>query len=613
VKEVYQERLDSFRELEKGARTRGKLLSRLRFTAFVLAALFGLGSDLGSGVVSLGLGIAAAAATLAFLSLVAVHRRVRRKERWFGELATVNEVALARLGRAWRALPASSPALPDHEHPFAADLDVLGDASLYRLCTTITTPPGAGTLREWLLAPARPQEVRARQEAVAELAADVDFRQRLNAQGRLSEPPDPATLHRFQDWAEGKEWLATVPWLRMAAWILPLLTTGLLVMYMRGVVSYPWWLVSLGVAFAVASAKREVIHSQMDAASGGQGRFARYAVLLDLVLSMKPSATSLRELQESVRNSPVGAVVELRKLGRIVAWSDTRFNGLLHAPLQALLVWDIHVLAVLDRWRRRSGIHVRRWLEALGRLEALCALAALKADHPDWVFPVLQEDGDTRIVGRALGHPLLDPESCVRNDVEVGPGGTFLFVTGSNMSGKSTLLRAVGINVVLAQAGAPVCARSLTLPPLEIHTSMRTADSLAEGVSQYMAELYRIQGVVEGVRRSLAGTSSALYLLDEPLQGTNEAERRVAVQTILGHLLRAGAIGAVATHDLQLDRTEVLAEAARPVHFEGVVKEGGEEARLSFDFLLRPGPATSTNALALLRAVGLGKEETPHE
>jgi DNA mismatch repair ATPase MutS len=201
--------------------------------------------------------------------------------------------------------------------------------------------------------------------------------------------------------------------------------------------------------------------------------------------------------------------------------------------------------------------------------------------------------------------------------LEVGPAGTFLFVTGSNMSGKSTLLRAVGVNSVLAQAGGPVCAQELTLSPVEVHTSMRTADSLSEGVSQYMAELRRIQRVVEGARRSgkpvdsdgPAETSGpVLYLLDEPLQGTNEAERRVAVQTILGHLLRAGAIGAVATHDLQLDQTAVLAGAARPVHFEGAVEEGEDGPRLSFDFRIRPGPATSTNALALLRAVGLGEE-----
>jgi len=250
----------------------------------------------------------------------------------------------------------------------------------------------------------------------------------------------------------------------------------------------------------------------------------------------------------------------------------------------------------------------------LGDLEALSALATLRADHPEWCFPSFssgegmesgEEEDGPRLNGRKMGHPLLPPNACVRNDVDIGPPGSFLFVTGSNMSGKSTLLRAVGTNAVLAQAGGPVCAEAMTMAPMRVQTSMRTADSLAEGVSQYMAELNRIRGVVDAARDRDGGL--VLFLLDEPLQGTNEAERRVAVQTILGHLLDAEAIGAVATHDLYLDETDWLKGAANPVHLEGTVREGDGGPLLSFDYLVKPGRATSTNALALLRAVGLGE------
>jgi DNA mismatch repair ATPase MutS len=282
-----------------------------------------------------------------------------------------------------------------------------------------------------------------------------------------------------------------------------------------------------------------------------------------------------------------------------------------HALLQALLLWDVHVLAGLEGWRRSFGDHVRGWLEALGRFEALAALAALRADHPEWSFPVIREGGVPGVRGRELGHPLLPSPACVGNDVEVGPPGTFLFITGSNMSGKSTFLRAVGVNVALAQAGGPVCAREMELTSLDVQSCMRTTDSLTEGVSQFMAELNGIQRVVQAARRGggEGGAPTVLYLLDEPLQGTNEAERRVAVQTILGHLLEAGAVGAVATHDLRLDGTAALAAAARAAHFEGTVQEGEGQPLLSFDYRLKPGRATSTNALALLRAVGLGARE----
>jgi hypothetical protein len=618
VRGVYEERLERFARLRTEEGRRGRTLGRIRAAAFVVAGLLGLGADVARGPVALALAVAGSVTFLLFLGLVLRHRYVRKRERWFGELAGVNDIALRRLARDWPAMPEPGPAEPAPGHPYAADLDVMGRASLFRLCTTITTPPGAATLRDWLLTPAPPGGVRLRQEAIQELAPRVDFRQELNARGRLSEPPDPASLSRFLEWAEGTPWLATSPWLRWASWILPLLTVGLTAAYVQGSIAYPFWLISLGVAFALDNLRRERIHADMDAASGGQGGFARYATLLDLVLGMEATSPALMEIQESVRSSPVGAVEELRRLGRLVGWADTRFNGLVHAPLQALLVWDLHVLAALDRWRRRCGPHARGWLEALGRMEALCALAALRADHPDWCFPEILDDGETSVEASALGHPLLASSTCIRNDLEVGPPGTFLFVTGSNMSGKSTLLRALGVNCVLAQAGSPVCAERLTMTPVAVHTSMRTADSLADGVSQYMAELHRIQRVVEGARegqgsRSHDGADGSdrpvLYLLDEPLQGTNEAERRLAVQTILGHLLRAGAIGAVATHDLQLDRTEVLSTAADPVHFEGSVEEGEDGPRISFDFRLRLGPATSTNALALLRAVGLGEQE----
>jgi DNA mismatch repair ATPase MutS len=237
-------------------------------------------------------------------------------------------------------------------------------------------------------------------------------------------------------------------------------------------------------------------------------------------------------------------------------------------------------------------------------LEALAALAALKFENPDWTFPLFLEEEGPVLRVRGLGHPLLPHGACVRNDLEIGPTGTFLFVTGSNMSGKSTLLRAVGLNTVLAQAGGPACADRMVLSPLRVFTSMRTSDSLKEGVSQYMAELQGIHRVVEGARSQ----PNALFLLDEPLQGTNEAERRVAVQTILGHLLEAGGIGAVATHDLYLDEKGSLKSASRPVHLEGRVDESEGGPILSFDYKLRPGRATSTNALALLKAVGLGEE-----
>jgi len=291
--------------------------------------------------------------------------------------------------------------------------------------------------------------------------------------------------------------------------------------------------------------------------------------------------------------------------------------GLLYLVLQFTLLWDFHWLALLERWRRLHGARVRGWFETVGQIEALCSLGKLAYDEPSWPFPqiVVDRTAPPIVRGQQVGHPLLD-RSRVSNDVTIGPIGTVLLVTGSNMSGKSTLLRAIGANVVLAQAGAPVCATQFELPPLVLETSMRVHDSLAEGVSFYMAELKRLERVVSHARqRSAEPGPRVLFLLDEILQGTNSRERHIAVTRVVAHLVACRAIGAISSHDLELATAPELVDKAECVHFrESFVTEtdasGRTVDRMVFDYQMRPGVATTTNALELLRMVGLGEHPT---
>jgi DNA mismatch repair ATPase MutS len=284
---------------------------------------------------------------------------------------------------------------------------------------------------------------------------------------------------------------------------------------------------------------------------------------------------------------------------------------MLYVPLQALLLWDVHVLAALERWKREGGQEARRWLQTLGELEALSALAGLRHDNPDWIFPVVDAHADS-YQATSLGHPLLRDDVRVGNDVTIGPPGTFLFVTGSNMSGKSTLLRAIGVNGVLALAGGPVCARMLAMPPVQLWTSVRVQDSLERGVSFFLAELQRLKLVVDAATAAReSGGPQVLYLLDEILQGTNTAERSVAARRIIGYLVDQGAIGAVSTHDLALADDPRLAAAANAVHFTDTIGEGPDAPPMAFDYSLRTGVATTTNALRLMRLIGLDLEDAP--
>jgi DNA mismatch repair ATPase MutS len=295
----------------------------------------------------------------------------------------------------------------------------------------------------------------------------------------------------------------------------------------------------------------------------------------------------------------------MARLGRLMRLADLRFQAFFHFPINALTLWDFHVLAGLEAWQRRNGPRLGTWFAVLGEVDALAAFGWLAHDNPGWVFPEIDETTD-RLAAEGLGHPLLPDDRRVANDVAVGPPGTFVLVTGSNMSGKSTLLRAIGANVVLALAGGPVCARQLSLPRLVVFTSMRVQDSLEAGVSYFMAALQRLKLVVSAADRSPGEGGMLLYLLDEVLQGTNTAERQVAVRHILSHLLELRVVGVVTTHDLELAASPELAVACRAVHFSEGVEREGEGARLSFDYRLRPGVATSRNALKLLELVGLG-------
>lgn len=542
---------------------------------------------------------------IAFFGLVVAHARVRERRRWFGEHRAVNEEALDRLDRKWDRLPTWDPGVELDDHAYATDLDLFGRASLSRLLTPAATTPGRSFLARELLTPAD-ADVPARQDAVRELAPEVDFRDALTAHGRLGGPASPHQIETFTAWAEGDAVKARSG-LRVAVRVLPVALVVLLVAHQSGGTRYPLWVLPVIAAFVIHARTGQGVAEKIGRALVKEEIVARYAAAMAHVVATPFRSSLLTRLQGEMTKGGVVASRELGRLQSILSFAAIRSVELLHRPLQVLLLWDWQVLLALERWQRRAGAHVRRWMDALGEVDGLAALAAVSCDHPAWSFPEVRDDGEHVIEAAALGHPLLPPTSCVRNDVTVGPSGTFLLVTGSNMSGKSTLLRAIGVNVVLAQIGGPVCATRMRLPRVAAETSMRVSDSLERGVSHFMAELRRLKGVVDAARRGTTGRGRpVLYLLDDVLHGTNSAERQIAVRRVIRYLLQARAIGAVTTHDLSLADTEDLRRAGRPVHFQETVAAGEDgEPVLSFDYRLRPGLATSTNALALLRAVGL--------
>ena len=543
--------------------------------------------------------------TVAFAWLVRLHRRARLRQRRVEIMADVNREAIARVERDWERIPPPPEVDVPLGHDYAKDLDLAGPASLLHLIGTCGTAPGLATLWAWLQRPATEPELATRQEAVADLSARIDLRDALAAEARLLDQDRSRKFEGFLAWSEGSAPEPARPgWLIAASWVLPAANLVLLVLWGMDRIPTPPLTWSLVISTVVMGSRVRRIHGQFAQAEAEESGVREYGPILELLSTASFDSPWGHGARARLDSGERAAHEEIRTLRRLLDLAEMRRSPLFHLPLLILLFWDVHVLRHLEAWRGRAGPHVRDWLAVVGEAEALAALAGLSHQNPDWVDPRVDSSQD-RIDAADLAHPLIPPSVRVANDVEVGPAGSFLLVTGSNMSGKSTLLRAVGLNVVLGLAGGRVCASRLAMPPSRVVTSMRVDDSLAGGVSFFMAELQRLKHVVDVAESGEPGV--CVYLLDEMLQGTNSAERRVAARSVVRRLVASGSLGAVTTHDLTLAETPDLERIAVPVHFTETV--GGSEEGLTFDYRLRPGVAQSTNALKLLRLVGLGDGE----
>jgi ABC-type multidrug transport system fused ATPase/permease subunit len=554
--------------------------------------------------------IAGLALLLIFVVLVVWHAKVDQRVAWHDALRTVNLHALARVGRAWDHLPPAEDPPPEIEHhPYAQDLDLFGRASLLQWLGPAATAAGARTLQQWVLAAAPAPGIADRQRAVAELAAAVEWRESFAAHGRLTAGVRRAELEVFLSWAEsaGPFDRSTTTRLRLAVLAITAAIWTLIVLQAAGLAEAAYWLIPVVIGMILSFVTALHVHRDFNRALVVDQAFARYADLFAHAVHAPREAPLLGAIRTRLAPSGSEAPECLRRLNRILGFAQLRAGAaIFHFPIQALTLWDFHVFFALDRWKRRFGPSVRGWMEAIGELDALSALAQVKADNPAWSLPEVvdaRQDEGQQLVASDLGHPLIPDDRRVGNDVAVGPPGTILLITGSNMSGKSTLLRAIGLNAVLAQAGGPVCATALRMLTVDIETSIRVHDSLEHGLSYFMAALARLKGVLDRARNRDDGRV-VLYLLDEILQGTNTGERAIAVRGVARHLLEAGAIGVMTTHDLGLAAEEPLNTAARLAHFTELVDGHGG---MTFDYRLRPGLATSRNALRLMRLIGIGE------
>jgi hypothetical protein len=549
---------------------------------------------------------------LVFFYFVAKFEATRGRKAWAERAAKFYTGGLDRLaGKPSGA--GDGERFADDVHPYSADLDLFGPGSIFERVTECRTRAGEDTLAAWLLAPAEPAEVKARQKAVADLAPRLDLREAVAVAGADAPAAD---YHPLAEWGTApqepvprwKWWAVEVlGWGNVLAWI------GWL--FVEGVTSLPvlaFGIVSLWIAVPLIPWARRVLTPLERAAE----RLALFEALLGRLEREVFTSARLKELQAAMTANGATASRQLRELRELVQWYNSRRNPLF-LPVALLRMWDVRFAFKFEAWRARSGPAIGRWLRAVGEAEALSSLASYAYENPADIFPTVlpsprrgegggasppgEGSSEVRLAAVGVSHPLLPADRGVRNNVSLGgtDGPRVLIVSGSNMSGKSTLLRAVGVNAVLALAGGVVRAQSFTLTPLAIGATMRVQDSLQAGRSRFFAEVTKVRLLIDIATRENA--PPLLFLLDELFSGTNSADRVAGAEGVVRALLAAGALGFVTTHDLSLTAVTDTIPGAVNVHFcDGFA--GGE---LHFDYTMRPGVVPHGNGLALMRAVGL--------
>lgn len=530
-----------------------------------------------------------------FIYLVYRHQKIKEKLDYYESMKLINEKYVKRMNEEWHSFPDTGEELLDEVHPYALDLDILGERSLFQKINTTHTWYGRKKLASVLLAPDFTEEaIVERQKAIKELMQDLDFCQKVEGATakRKKAMNNPEKLLNYAkaegDFLKGKGWrrVATIlPWVIIALWAvgyvahIHLLITGMLILMF----------ISYGFQFFHAPRIGEV--------KGMLGAIIyelnEYVYILEVLKEKEFISPYLKELSNVLFKDQVNALDALKKLEKISSKANVTTQPIVAIPLDAILLWDLKIVFALEDWRKTYGQQVEHYLETIGEIESLISLSVLGHVEEKVSFPLVAAEGRF-ITGKQVGHPLIKQTVRVCNDVNMDQ--EIFVITGSNMSGKTTFLRTIGINLVLAYAGAPVLADQLACSMMKIYTSMRIRDDLTHGISTFYAELTRIKQIIEAAKEY----TQMLFLIDEIFRGTNSNDRIIGATSVVKALDSLGTIGAITTHDMELCQLNDTIDVTN-YHFS----ETYQEDTIQFDYSIKAGPSTTTNAKYLMKMVGI--------
>jgi hypothetical protein len=528
-----------------------------------------------------------------FAFIMIFHERVIHRKNLASRIASFYERGLARLENRWMGSGVLGEEFKDSTHPYSEDLDLFGSGSLFELMCIARTRSGEQTLAAWLLNPAEPLLVRNRQSAVEDLRSRLDFREEIGTHGA-----DIRTRMRPEALTSWSQRTAThfSTGLRISASISVILT--LLALY--GWAAWDWgWNPFVLMLVLQVLLMRHIASRVQDITHGAEGAHQELKVLAGILSRIEQESfhsEHLQKLQEQMKSHGILPSRQIHKMGTLLGLLDWQRNQLF-APIAILLLWQAHLAFALESWRTKYGSKIPFWIQVVGEIESLNSFSAYAYEHPNDIFPEIVEE-TICYEGQELGHPLIPDAQCVRNSIQLNAQERLKIVSGSNMSGKSTFLRTIGINAVLALAGGVVRAKQLRLSPVSVGASIHILDSLQTGSSRFYSEITRLRQLMD-----LAQTKPPLlFLLDEILHGTNSADRLVGAEAIVRGFLKQNAIGLLTTHDLALANiAEKLGAAAENIHFQDHIENG----RIAFDYRVHEGIVQKSNAIELMRAVGL--------
>ncbi|MFT3907940.1 MAG: hypothetical protein QM737_00825 [Ferruginibacter sp.] len=589
---VYTERLESLTAERKKLLQKKSVFGILRFgtIAAIIAAFYFLWS--------LGMLYAiAVGALLLFIFVRLIYRDLANRAaiEHLGQLIAVNEAEIKALMGEYYHFEDGSIHLPK-DHLYAADIDIFGHASLYQFLNRTSSDMGAAQLAYWLANPATAADIAARQETIKELSKKINWRQELQAYGNENRIK-LATFQRLQQWLaeptlflQFKHW----GWLR---YILPAISTGVFIAAIAGWIPMNVMYISLLIFAAIAYQINKIVsplHEKLSRIVDEIDTLSQSAALIEKETFQ---SSLLNEVQAKFKTNNNTASSNIGSLKKILDRLDIRYNVVISAPLNLLLQWNLQQVLDLEKWKQQHKADVENWFRALGTMEALNSFATIHFNNPDWCFPELI-DKYFYIEATELGHPLINKNKRVNNFIKIDAAAELMLVTGSNMAGKSTYLRSVGINVVLAMAGAPVCAEKFLLSPVQLVSSMRIADNLEESTSTFYAELKKLKTVIDKVNNG----ERIFILLDEILRGTNSLDRHTGSVALIRQLIKQRSAAIIATHDLALaDIKKEYPANILNYHFDAQV----DKEELFFDYKLKPGVCESLNASILMKKIGI--------